>query len=111
MRCSTCNFENAAGKKFCIRCGSAFILHCPKCGCENPHEASFCGDCGASLATGATAGGRRKDVRKGTFVHMGPGPRLLGVEGLAGVGAGGGPARFLLSVFEPGVGARRTEHS
>src|ERR1700743_1847288 len=41
----------------------------------------------------ATAGGRRKDVRKGTFVPMGPGPRLLGVEGLAAVGAGGGPAR------------------
>ncbi len=59
MRCSSCDFENAAGKKFCIRCGSALILHCPKCGCENPHEASFCGDCGASLETGSAAGDRR----------------------------------------------------
>jgi hypothetical protein len=50
MRCSNCDFENIAGKKFCIRCGSAFITHCPKCGCENPPEASFCGDCGADLS-------------------------------------------------------------
>src|ERR1700693_2862264 len=51
MRCSSCDFENAAGKKFCIRCGSAFISHCPECGAENPPEASFCGECGASLGT------------------------------------------------------------
>src|SRR5258708_35852826 len=50
MRCSSCDFENAAGKKFCIRCGSAFISHCPKCGSENPREASFCGDCGGDVS-------------------------------------------------------------
>jgi class 3 adenylate cyclase len=50
MRCSSCNFENAAGKKFCIRCGFAFGARCPKCGCENPLGASFCGDCGANLS-------------------------------------------------------------
>ena len=47
MRCPSCDFENAAGKKFCIRCGVAFGVRCPKCGSENPPEASFCGDCGA----------------------------------------------------------------
>ena len=51
MRCSNCDFENAAGKKFCIRCGSAFSSHCPECDAENPPEASFCGECGASLGT------------------------------------------------------------
>ena len=50
MRCSSCDFENAAGKKFCIRCGSALSPHYPKCGSENPPEASFCGDCGAALS-------------------------------------------------------------
>ena len=50
MRCSNCDFENAAGKKFCVRCGRAFILRCPKCGSENPPGTSFCGDCGADLS-------------------------------------------------------------
>ena len=50
MRCSSCDFDNAAGKKFCIRCGSALSPRCPKCGSENPPEASFCGDCGADLS-------------------------------------------------------------
>ena len=50
MRCSSCDFENAAGKKFCIRCGSALSPRCPKCGSEIPPEASFCGDCGTNLS-------------------------------------------------------------
>ncbi|HTQ23137.1 MAG TPA: zinc ribbon domain-containing protein [Candidatus Binataceae bacterium] len=49
MRCSSCNFENAAGKKFCVRCGSALTPRCPKCGSDNPLDASFCGDCGAAF--------------------------------------------------------------
>jgi len=53
VRCSSCNFDNAAGKKFCIRCGVAFGVRCPKCGTENPPEASFCGDCGAGLVVTA----------------------------------------------------------
>ena len=55
MRCSSCNFDNAAGKKFCIRCGVAFGVRCPKCGSENPPEASFCGDCGTGLIVPAKA--------------------------------------------------------
>ena len=49
MRCSSCDFDNAAGKKFCIRCGTALGPRCPLCGSENPLEASFCGDCGGAL--------------------------------------------------------------
>ena len=55
MRCSSCNFDNAAAKKFCIRCGVAFGVRCPTCGCENPLEASFCGYCGAGLVVPARA--------------------------------------------------------
>ena len=50
MRCSSCDFENTAGKKFCIRCGVALSPRCPRCNCENPLEASFCGECGADLS-------------------------------------------------------------
>jgi hypothetical protein len=55
VRCSSCNFDNAGGKKFCIRCGVALGVGCPKCGSENPPEASFCGDCGAELTVPAKA--------------------------------------------------------
>jgi class 3 adenylate cyclase/tetratricopeptide (TPR) repeat protein len=67
MRCSSCNFENATGKKFCIRCGSAFIPHCPKCGSEIPPEASFCGDCGADLSQ-PTASPRQPNPAVATVV-------------------------------------------
>jgi ribosomal protein L40E len=49
MWCSSCDFDNAPGKKFCIRCGAELSLHCAKCGSGNPPGASFCGDCGATL--------------------------------------------------------------
>jgi hypothetical protein len=55
VRCSSCNFDNAAGKKFCNRCGVALSVRCPKCSSENPREASFCGDCGAGLILQAKA--------------------------------------------------------
>jgi class 3 adenylate cyclase/predicted ATPase len=55
VRCSSCNFDNAADKKFCIRCGVAFGVRCPKCGSENPTEASFCGECGAGFLVPAKA--------------------------------------------------------
>jgi len=55
VRCSSCNFENAASKKFCIRCGFALGVRCPKCNSANPPEASFCGDCGTGLIVPAKA--------------------------------------------------------
>jgi class 3 adenylate cyclase len=50
MRCSSCDFDNAAGKNFCIRCGATLGTRCPKCGSEIPPEAGFCGECGAALS-------------------------------------------------------------
>jgi Double zinc ribbon len=74
MGCSGCDFENAAGKKFCIRCGAALIAHCPTCGSKNPPQASFCGDCGAAL-TGTPA-----PNAPGAFAAE---PTALGVRGTA----------------------------
>ena len=54
MRCSSCKFDNAAGKKFCIRCGASLTPRCPKCGSGNPPQARFCGECGAALAAAAS---------------------------------------------------------
>jgi hypothetical protein len=54
MHCSSCDFENTAGKKFCIRCGAPLAACCPKCGSENPPEASYCGECGAAISQPAT---------------------------------------------------------
>src|SRR6267378_2521018 len=64
MRCPGCDFENAAGKKFCIRCGVAFGARCPKCSSENPPEASYCGDCGAALSQPTTTPQSAEGVAK-----------------------------------------------
>jgi class 3 adenylate cyclase/tetratricopeptide (TPR) repeat protein/ribosomal protein L40E len=59
MRCSSCNFDNAAGKKFCIHCGASLPPRCPKCGSENPPQARFCGDCGTALAATPSSSAQR----------------------------------------------------
>ena len=71
MRCSSCDFENAAGKKFCIRCGVAFGARCPKCGSENPPEASYCGDCGVALSQPTAAPGSAERGAATTIVEHG----------------------------------------
>jgi class 3 adenylate cyclase len=71
VRCSSCNFDNAAGKKFCIRCGVALGVGCPKCGSESPPEASYCGECGASLYQHTTTPQSAKRVAKPTIVEHG----------------------------------------
>src|SRR5258708_5571055 len=53
MRCSKCETENLAGKKFCSQCGSGLAVSCPKCGAENAPASRFCGDCGAALGADA----------------------------------------------------------
>src|SRR5215468_2474599 len=53
MRCSACQSDNPAGKKFCGDCGAALENRCPQCGADNPANKRFCGDCGAELQ-GAT---------------------------------------------------------
>src|SRR6266851_2604333 len=49
MRCQNCGIENAAGSRFCSRCGTPLNKRCPKCGSENAPEAIFCSQCGAAI--------------------------------------------------------------
>src|SRR5262245_13598084 len=49
MRCSACQSENPAGKKFCGDCGAALGNWCRGCGADNPANRWCCGDCGAQL--------------------------------------------------------------
>ena len=47
--CSSCEFSNPEGMKFCGACGSALENHCPKCEFVSPVEFKFCGKCGYSF--------------------------------------------------------------
>jgi class 3 adenylate cyclase/predicted ATPase len=49
MRCQNCGIENAAGSRFCNRCGTPLNKRCLKCGSENATEAVFCSQCGAAI--------------------------------------------------------------
>ena len=50
MICTHCGFENKAGKKFCIECGTQLELKCPGCNSEIEGIEKFCGECGYNLA-------------------------------------------------------------
>jgi class 3 adenylate cyclase len=49
MRCQNCGIQNAAGSRFCNRCGTPLNRPCLKCGSENAPEAIFCSQCGAAI--------------------------------------------------------------
>jgi class 3 adenylate cyclase len=49
MNCSSCDFENADGLKFCVQCGAPAAKRCANCGFTNPPTARFCGECAAQL--------------------------------------------------------------
>jgi double zinc ribbon protein len=55
VRCASCNLDNAADNKHCIRCGAHLGLKCPNCFRENPPEAIFCGGCAVALSPSADA--------------------------------------------------------
>jgi class 3 adenylate cyclase/tetratricopeptide (TPR) repeat protein len=62
IRCTRCEAENRAGRRFCADCGAALPRACPSCGFVNQIDERFCGGCGAVLeplpaTTGSTAGG------------------------------------------------------
>src|SRR5438093_2842858 len=50
--CANCGHDNAAGAKFCARCGQPLTLACPSCG--SPYGAGdlFCVQCGTPLTAG-----------------------------------------------------------
>ena len=55
MRCSSCEFENPGGGKFCSECGAGLPRGCPQCGAGNASVAKFCGECGTSLSVPVVA--------------------------------------------------------
>src|SRR5436309_1836986 len=54
MICSTCGYDNPAGRKFCEQCGARFAATCPTCGSFVSATARFCGECGAAQFVLAT---------------------------------------------------------
>src|SRR5438046_5663231 len=46
MICSTCGYDNPAGRKFCEQCGTRFSATCATCGSPVSATARFCGECG-----------------------------------------------------------------
>ena len=55
VECATCGTENAAGKRFCRRCGTAIARVCPSCSAPVEPDSAFCGECGTALAGAAAA--------------------------------------------------------
>jgi predicted ATPase/class 3 adenylate cyclase len=49
MHCSSCEFENSKGKKFCSECETVLQPCCAQCGADNTPTAKFCGECGVPL--------------------------------------------------------------
>ena len=51
MTCPRCKAENAADRRFCRNCGTAFGILCAKCDHQNSIEDKFCGFCGFPIST------------------------------------------------------------
>jgi class 3 adenylate cyclase len=49
MRCSSCQHDNPADFRFCMRCGTKLGHACPGCGVSLPPESLYCGKCGLRL--------------------------------------------------------------
>jgi class 3 adenylate cyclase len=50
MRCSSCEYINRAGRRFCASCGSRLGEVCRACGTEGDPGETFCGNCGVAFA-------------------------------------------------------------
>src|SRR6202158_6057710 len=62
VRCTNCDVENRAGRKFCASCGSALPVRCQACGFANEAIEQFCGGCGLPLAKDSVAATETKPV-------------------------------------------------
>jgi len=49
LRCTKCESENRAGRKFCASCGTPLPAPCENCGFSNQATERYCGGCGHSL--------------------------------------------------------------
>ncbi|WP_394853643.1 zinc-ribbon domain-containing protein [Burkholderia multivorans] len=50
--CATCGAPNAAGARYCIRCGSVQRGPCVRCQATLPADARFCPACGTRADAG-----------------------------------------------------------
>ena len=62
MRCTRCELDNRAGRKFCASCGAALPVLCEKCGFPNEATERYCGGCGHLLASERVAASEAKRV-------------------------------------------------
>jgi class 3 adenylate cyclase/tetratricopeptide (TPR) repeat protein len=51
VRCTKCELENRAGRRFCASCGTALPVLCERCGFANEAAERYCGGCGVLLAS------------------------------------------------------------
>jgi class 3 adenylate cyclase/pimeloyl-ACP methyl ester carboxylesterase len=56
MRCSRCQADNRAGRRFCAKCGNPLAFPCRACGFSNESGEKFCGGCGRALAATSPPG-------------------------------------------------------
>src|SRR6202165_2287224 len=49
VRCTKCELENRAGRKFCASCGTVLPVPCENCGFANEAAERYCGGCGPPL--------------------------------------------------------------
>src|SRR5215510_1529850 len=75
MRCSSCEFENPEGMKFCGQCASPLSARCPQCSFANPPGFAFCGQCAAPLTAGQEGRKEKGGKEERTRVHPGPRPQ------------------------------------
>ena len=62
MRCTNCDVENRAGRKFCASCGAALPVRCQACGFANEAIEQFCGGCGLPLAKDSVVATKTKPI-------------------------------------------------
>ena len=61
LRCTKCELENRAGRRFCSSCGTSLPVLCERCGFPNEAAERYCGGCGHLLAN--EKGGANKPRR------------------------------------------------
>ena len=53
MKCTRCNIENDAARKYCKSCGAPMGVVCNRCGVVNEYEDKYCGVCGFAFVQSA----------------------------------------------------------
>jgi class 3 adenylate cyclase len=68
VRCSICETESTAGKKFCGECGTALPQVCRECGNPVEDTQKFCDECGSPLGASRPGEGKAPADRAGSQI-------------------------------------------